>query len=425
MKFSFLLIISFVFTVNSFAQAPDKIITELEVLRVEKKLASDEMLGRRQGTPGIEKAALFIEEEFKKAGLGFLPGLKSHRQEFSTYRNKILSVSGKVGDENIDIKNVISICQEKSLVINTESDFEKVFIPADSNLLNVAKTYITAKRKFLVLVDTSHAQNFRRINRIERDQNSINPSVIFVLAKSNASTYDLQIEQEVSEIKLSNVVGVIEGSSKKDEMVIFSAHHDHLGTGKPNASGDSIYNGANDDAAGVTAVILLSKYFSQLKNNERTLIFSTFTAEESGGAGSRYFSRQLDAEKVVAMFNIEMIGTESKWGTKSAYITGFEKSDFGEILKKSVEGTGFEFYPDPYPEQKLFTRSDNARLAALGVPAHTISTSKMDAEPFYHNLDDEIETLDLQNMTEVIRAIVVSAKGIVSGKETPKRINNE
>jgi Zn-dependent M28 family amino/carboxypeptidase len=217
-------------------------------------------------------------------------------------------------------------------------------------------------------------------------------------------------------------VGVLPGKSKKDEYVIFSGHYDHLGIGRPNKDMDSIYNGANDDAAGTAAVIMFSKYFSQLKNNERSIIFVAFTAEEIGGFGSQYFSKQLDPSKVIAMFNIEMIGTESKWGTNSAYITGYEKSDFGKILQNNLNGSSFHFEPDPYPKQNLFYRSDNATLAELGVPAHTISTSKMDTEEYYHTPEDEIETLDMNNMAEIIKAIAISSSTIISGKDTPTRI---
>ena len=162
-----------------------------------------------------------------------------------------------------------------------------------------------------------------------------------------------------------------------------------------------------------------------LNNNERTIVFAAFTAEETGGYGSQYFSRQFDAASVMAMFNIEMIGTESKWGKNSAYITGYEKTDMGAILQKNLEGTGFNFYPDPYPEQQLFYRSDNATLARLGVPAHTISTSKMDSEPNYHKLTDHIETLDMANMAMIIKSIALSARTIVAGKETPTRVKVE
>ncbi|TXT30709.1 MAG: putative aminopeptidase, partial [Chitinophagaceae bacterium] len=93
------------------------------------------------------------------------------------------------------------------------------------------------------------------------------------------------------------------------------------------------------------------------------------------------------------------------------------------ILQANLAGSGFNFYPDPYPDQQLFYRSDNATLARLGVPAHTISTSKMDSEPNYHQLTDEIGTLNMANMTQIIKAIAISARGIISGKETPTRVD--
>src|SRR5436190_2792002 len=224
--------------------------------------------------------------------------------------------------------------------------------------------------------------------------------------------------------QLTNVVGVLPGKTRKDEYVIFSAHYDHLGIGKP-VNGDSIYNGANDDASGVTAVIMLAKYFKAVGNNERTIVFAAFTGEEMGGLGSQYFSKQFEPNKVVAMFNIEMIGTESKWGKNSAYITGFEKTDMGQILQKNLEGTGFVFYPDPYTTQNLFYRSDNATLALLGVPAHTISTSKMDSEPNYHKVSDHIETLDMENMAMIIKSIALASRSIIAGKDTPSRVKVE
>jgi Zn-dependent M28 family amino/carboxypeptidase len=124
----------------------------------------------------------------------------------------------------------------------------------------------------------------------------------------------------------------------------------------------------------------------------------------------------------MAMFNIEMIGTESKWGRNSAYITGYERTDMGSILQKNLQGTGFTFYPDPYPSQNLFFRSDNATLAELGVPAHTISTSKMDSEPNYHKQSDQVETLDMENMAEIIKSIALSAQTIINGKDSPTRV---
>jgi Zn-dependent M28 family amino/carboxypeptidase len=248
--------------------------------------------------------------------------------------------------------------------------------------------------------------------------------MVFVLGSQVPTKYTIEATHKIEELPLANVVAVLPGKSLANEFVIFSGHYDHLGVNAAKAvNGDSIYNGANDDAAGTTAMIMLSKYFKKLNNNERTLVFVAFTAEEVGGFGAQYFSKQFDPSTVKAMFNLEMIGTESKWGKNSAYITGYEKTNMGEILQKNLEGSSFKFYPDPYTEQNLFYRSDNATLARLGVPAHTISTSKMDSEPNYHKVSDEFSTLDMDNMNEIIKAIAISSKTIVAGKDTPTRVD--
>ena len=282
-------------------------IQKSEVTRIETELSSDAMEGRALFTPGIEKASVFIEGEFKRIGLTYYKELQSYRQDFL-----------------------------------------------------------------------------------------------------------------IKDKKANNVIGIIPGKSKPNEYVIFSGHYDHLGMKE--SGDDKVFNGANDDASGITAAITLAEFFKKKNDNARTLIFVAFTGEETGGYGSAFFSNSINADEVVAMFNIEMIGTDSKWGKNSAYITGFERSDFGTILQKNLVGSGFNFYQDPYPQEQLFYRSDNARLAALGVPAHTISTSKMDVEPNYHKLSDEISTLDMDNMTEIIKSIAISSQTIISGKDTPSRV---
>jgi Zn-dependent M28 family amino/carboxypeptidase len=290
------------------AQDINKIITREYVDRLIKTLSSDEMEGRATFSPGIDKAASFIEQEFKAIGLQPLDGEAGFRQSF-------------------------------------EKDGKPLF----------------------------------------------------------------------------NVAGMIPGKSKTKEIVVFSGHYDHLGIIKPEGQ-DSIANGADDDASGTTAMIALAKYYKALNNNERTLIFVAFTAEEIGGFGAKYFSQKLNPDDVVAMFNIEMIGKESKFGKNAAFITGYERSDFGKILQKNLEGTEFTFHPDPYPKQQLFYRSDNATLAALGVPAHTISTDQIDTDKLYHTVKDEYSSLDPENILATIKAIAQSAISIVKGTDTPTRI---
>lgn len=298
-------------TQQVWAQDIDKIITKDYVDRLIKTLSSDDMQGRGTFTPGIDKAASFIESEFKKIGLEPLDGEKTYRQTFF------------------------------------------------------------------------------------KDSTDKRP--------------------------LFNVAGMIKGKSKAAEIVVFSGHYDHLGIIKGNDT-DSIANGADDDASGTTAMIALAKYYKKLNNNERTLIFVAFTAEEIGGFGAKYFSKKLNPDDVVAMFNIEMIGKESKFGKNAAFITGYDKSDFGKILQKNLAGSPFTFHPDPYPRQNLFYRSDNATLAALGVPAHTISTDQIDKDELYHTVKDEYETLDTDNILSTIKSIAKSAITIVKGTDTPTRI---
>jgi len=410
---------------SSFGQDINKIITTAEVERIEKTLAADDMMGRKPFTPGIEKAAAFIASEFKKAKLDFFPGLTGYDQSFLMYKPRFISASGSINDSSILQDNIIAITTNDSLLVNERSNYTRLRIDSSLDLLKEASRLLKEKKNYIIFVDTSHAKNFSRLRRFKRESFKMNNSVLFILTEKNPLKYNFNVTHDFTTLPLQNVAAIIPGKTKPDEFVIFSAHYDHLGTGKQNAAGDSVYNGANDDAAGTTAVIALANYFNKLKSNERTLIFVTFTAEESGGFGSRYFSTQINPDKVVAMFNLEMIGTESKWGKNSAYITGFEKSDMGKILQKNLVGSVFKFEPDPYPKENLFYRSDNAQLAALGVPAHTISTSKMDAEKFYHTQDDEIETLDLNNMTEVIKAIALSSKTIISGKDTPSRVEKQ
>ncbi|WP_299670671.1 M28 family peptidase [uncultured Polaribacter sp.] len=276
-------------------------------------LASDAMEGRKSGTPGIEKAAVYIENEFERLGLATFGDLTSYRQTF-TFKNR-----------------------------RTKED-----------------------------------------------------------------------------ITSSNIIGVLEGKSKKDEYVIVSAHYDHLGI-KKSGEGDLIFNGANDDASGVTGVLALAEYFKKV-GHERTIVFAAFTAEEMGLIGSTHFGKGIDASKFVAGINLEMIGKTPSFGPNTAWLTGFERSDFGTIIQQNLEGTGYQLFPDPYKKFNLFFRSDNASLARLGVPSHTFSTTPIDVDPDYHKVTDEAETLNMTVITQTIQAVAKGTESIINGKDTPTRV---
>jgi hypothetical protein len=333
--------------------------------------------------------------------------------------------------------NGVVLPKEKILLAteNTSTNFTSglgiLSIDYDTTIANKRQTLISKAfmlsrdtTSAIVIVDPTYQEFFGELKGYfgKRMMNNRKGTKIFVVGDKNIQTYSIKATQKIESITMTNVVGMLEGKKQKEEMVVFSGHYDHIGI-RASVEGDSISNGADDDASGTTAVIALADYYKKQKPTNRTLIFVAFTAEEIGGFGSRYFSEQINPDKVVAMFNIEMIGKPSKWGQNQAFITGYERSNFGEILNKNLAGTPFKFNPDPYPKQNLFYRSDNATLARLGVPAHTISTDEIDIDKFYHTVNDEVETLDMKNITSTIRAIALSAQSIVKGKDAPTRID--
>ena len=222
-------------------------------------------------------------------------------------------------------------------------------------------------------------------------------------------------------LTLSNVIGLLEGSEMKNEYVIISAHYDHLGK-KDVGDGDLIFNGANDNASGVAAILMLAEYFKKAKINKRSLLFVAFTAEEMGLVGSNYFGKTISPDSIIAGINIEMIGKESPFGPNSAWLTGFERSNFGTIIQKNLSGSNYKLHPDPYKNYRLFFRSDNASLARLGIPAHTFSTSPMDKDLDYHKVTDEARTLNIETITQTIKAIAIGTESIITGEDTPSRV---
>lgn len=414
------------------AQNIDKIITKPYVDHLIKTLSSDEMQGRATFSIGIDKAATFIESEFKSIGLQPLQGATGYRQTFYKYQLTPSAIEVSVDGKAMDATNiaVIGNHSESLTFDNTNSDGWIKLDPSKS-LSEQYRVLSKTKKRQLVLVDQKFTSEFNKLKNYlsngttvdEKDLQEPAPSAIVMVLSANTEIkeFKVSLKNDIVKMPLFNVAGVIPGKSKKAEIVVFSGHYDHLGILKP-VDQDSIANGADDDASGTTAMIALAKYYKRLHNNERTLIFVAFTAEEIGGFGAKYFSQQLNPDDVVAMFNIEMIGKDSKFGKNTAFITGFEKSDFGKILQKNLAGTAFTFHPDPYTQQNLFYRSDNATLAALGVPAHTISTDKIDIDPLYHTVKDEYSSLDTENILSTIKAIAISATTIVKGTDTPTRI---
>ncbi len=406
------------------ACAPQPRIERADVQRVLGTLAADSMQGRRAFTPAADRAAAFIRAEFADIGLEKLNGLADYLQPFQVYAFSPAGATVVLNGRTVPSERTIVAVAADSLRWTTGDSTHVVIVGPQDEPMRALTAAFQRNGNVLVLVNPKHRQTFDQIKGFlsgpSRSAERSGRSRVFVLiAEPRARSYRVTAATHVEQVPAANVVGVIPGR-RRDQIVLFSAHYDHIGV-RPPVNGDSIANGANDDASGTTAVIELARYFKAKGTPERTLVFVTFTAEEAGGFGSQYFSKQLNPGQVVAMFNIEMIGKPAASGPNHAWITGFERSSLGKILQDAVRGTDYVFEPDPYPKEDLFYRSDNATLARLGVPAHSISTTPIDVDPDYHQVSDEVRTLDLDHLTNTIRAIAAGAATIVSGRDTPTR----
>ena len=170
--------------------------------------------------------------------------------------------------------------------------------------------------------------------------------------------------------KSYNVIGKITGSKRPDEVVVYSAHWDHLGIGRPDASGDSIYNGALDNATGTAGLLELARAFKSLKTkSERTIVILCVTAEEQGLLGSKYYAENpvYPANKTAA--NINMDGLNRFGKTKDIIVIGEGQSDLEDYLKEEVEKKGGYISFDTHPEAGSYYRSDHFNFAKVGIPA--------------------------------------------------------
>jgi hypothetical protein len=211
-----------------------------------------------------------------------------------------------------------------------------------------------------------------------------------------------------------NVVGVLRGSDPvlRDEAILVDAHYDHLGI-RANATPDSIFNGADDDASGTIAVLEIARMMASGTPPKRTVIFLATTGEEVGLLGTRYYIRSPvhALSKTVANLEIEMIGRPDSLagGRGKGWLTGYERSTMGEMLAAN----GIPIVADARPDQNFFMRSDNIAFARMGIPAHTLSSYNMHSD--YHGPSDDMTHVDAGHMAEVIRAAVRAVRLLADG----------
>jgi aminopeptidase YwaD len=215
-----------------------------------------------------------------------------------------------------------------------------------------------------------------------------------------------------------NAVGMLRGSDPnlRASAVLLSAHLDHLGIGKP-VNGDRIYNGADDDASGTSAVLELARILGAGAHPRRTVIFALFGSEETGGQGSTYFREHppIPLRDIAVNLEFEMLGrADSAVRSDTVWLTGWERSNLGPMLAAH----GANLVGDPHPEQNFFARSDNYVLAKKGVVAQTVSSYGLHTD--YHQPSDDISHIDFQHMDAAIGSLLRPVSWLVNSSFTPK-----
>jgi aminopeptidase YwaD len=214
-----------------------------------------------------------------------------------------------------------------------------------------------------------------------------------------------------------NVVALLPGTDpvQRDSMVLLTAHLDHLGA---HGNGpDIIYNGADDDASGTSAVLALAEMLAKGPRLKRTLVFAWFGSEEIGGYGAQYFVQKpvIPLQSIVANLEFEMIGRpDGSIAPHTLWLTGWERSNLGPELARH----GARLVADPHPDQNFFQRSDNITLARLGVVAQTVSSFGLHAD--YHQPSDELSRIDFKHMTESIRSMLAPIRWLADGSFKPE-----
>lgn len=254
------------------------------------------------------------------------------------------------------------------------------------------------------------------------------PSNIIIVSKSAAAALALvpdgtpvEINGRLAEpqtLRTWNAVGKITGGDARlaPQVVLLSAHLDHLGTRDDAPGADKIFNGADDDASGCVAVLELARVLAGGARPKRTVYFSFFGSEEAGGYGAQFFVDNLPFPKddLIANLEFEMIGRpDPKVAADELWLTGFERSNLGAELAKR----GAKLVADPHPEENFFQRSDNYTLARQGVIAHTVSSFGLHAD--YHRASDEIKTIDFDHMTRAVNSMVAPVDWLVNSAFKP------
>ena len=473
MKYYSLLLLIFFITTSSFAQTEkEKVLSTVNKDVIEGHiyfLADDLLKGRETGTPEAEIAASYLANTLRGYGVKPIPATNSYFQDVvlrktsppkifelvingSPYDNKVVLNATALDltqspvylgyglEEDYKDKNVknklIMVRGGSNDAKDTRAAFRlrktKMELAKDAGAKGIIEL-INAKNDIWGFID--HNFNADRLG-LSSETEKENESFVYIWLQDENGTFADSLgtgkkasvtlkmsDMNVSEINSQNVVGIVEGtdSELKNEYIIYSAHYDHVGIGTPDDSGDTIYNGARDNAVGTTTVLSMAENLAKYPT-KRSALFILFTGEEKGLLGSQYYVENpiLPLHQMVYCFNSDNAGYND---TSIATIVGLERTTAANHIKEAAIAFNLTAIDDPAPEQGLFDRSDNVHFAKKGIPAPTYSLGFTsfdgDVTKYYHRPGDEAQTLDYNYLYKFFSSYVLAGRLIGNDIDTP------
>jgi hypothetical protein len=452
-------------------------ITPADVQKRIEFLASDALRGRDTPSPGLEQAAAYIAAEFKSFGLKPAgdSGTYIQRWPFKVAKVDVANIQAELrGGTNRTLAFGKDFFVIPSTMVDTLTG-DIVYggvagsssIPATAFTGKVPAFFIAggmpdktwegalqaaftaamganAKGVVFILDPQFPEQMVQMVSQMVAGQNAPMPivAITYAAAKEWLKTMnvDLDAARQATTAdalgkgslfvrtssggvvnRVPNVVGILEGSDPalKNTYVVYSAHMDHVGVGQPDATGDSIYNGADDDASGTTAVLEIAQAYASMPTRpKRSIIFLLVSGEEKGLFGSAHFVQNppVPVKQIVADINIDMIGRNA---ADSTVAIGMDYTSLGATMKqvnKAHPELKLTVAPDLWPEENLFVRSDHFNFAKAEIPA-IFFTSGLHAD--YHKPSDEPETIDNDKLARTAKLLFFLGNEVAGSATAP------
>jgi aminopeptidase YwaD len=433
-------------------------------------LADDVLKGRETGSPELKIAASYLANSFRRYGVKPNPKTGNYYQEVKLKRvsppkEASIEINSQVITDYVFIDAAAMTSDQDAIFLNygLEDDYKGkdlkgkvIIVKAGSSETNDTRAAFGLRRTkqnlakdngvaaIIELLNTDDNMwrfidhNFNAaslsVDLGEDESNSTETAYVWVLDKegkmaeqfsgTKSISTNLSFGENVEEAVISqNVIGIVEGTDPKlkNEYIIYSAHYDHVGIGEPDETGDTIYNGARDNAVGTTTVLSMAENLAKYPT-KRSALFILFTGEEKGLLGSSYYVENpvLPLEQMVYCFNSDNAGYND---TSLISVIGLTRTTAEKNIFSAAETFGLIAIEDPAKEQGLFDRSDNVNFAKKGIPAPTFSLGFTafdgDVTKYYHRPGDEAHTLDYDYLLKFFRAYILAGRNIANDTATP------